>query len=266
MPYPECKVYFDGSHYIAIPHTEKRYRPRPKKREEVIVVKEGNASELPVESTEVIPKANSAPQDSDALSPLEQIAVSGIREEPEQPANILQSNERLMTKKELFNELYQQYLNLKKGERRDKLLAALRPYFKSDQAVKNYVDSNIERKRRNLIMRRIRLTRKVNLQTFNYFVTFTFNGKLHTEESFRKDLKKTLANFASRKGWKYVGVWERSPEKQRLHFHGLFYIPKEQCRGCCLKKAITVSKADADKLRCRTPISTNGSGVPISRR
>jgi hypothetical protein len=28
-----------------------------------------------------------------------------------------------------------------------------------------------------------------------------------------------------RKYWKYVGVWERSPEKQRLHFHGLFYIP-----------------------------------------
>lgn len=28
-----------------------------------------------------------------------------------------------------------------------------------------------------------------------------------------------------RKGWKYVGVWERSPEKKRLHFHGLFYIP-----------------------------------------
>ena len=24
---------------------------------------------------------------------------------------------------------------------------------------------------------------------------------------------------------KYAGVWERSPEKKRLHFHGLFYIP-----------------------------------------
>ena len=120
-----------------------------------------------------------------------------------------------------------------------------------DNAVKNYVDSNIERKRRNLIMRRIRLTRKVNLQTFNYFVTFTFNGKLHPEESFRKSLKKTLANFTSRKGWKYVGVWERSPEKQRLHFHGLFYIPEG---------------ATADRSRCRTPISMNGSGGPISRR
>ncbi len=237
MPYPECKVYSDGSHYIAIPHTEKRYRPRPKKKEELIVVKDGNASGLPVESTEVISKENSAPQESDALLPLEKIAVTEELPQEVQSANLLQPNERLMTKKELFNELYQQYLYLKKGERREKLITALRPYFKTDNAVKNYVDNNIERKRRNLIMRRIRLTRKVNLQTFNYFVTFTFNGKLHTEESFRKCLKKTLANFASRKGWKYVGVWERSPEKQRLHFHGLFYIPEQTMPGLLFEKS-----------------------------
>ena len=228
MPFSECKVYFDGSHYIAIPHTEKRYRPRPKKREEVTTV---NPT---AEISEV--QANSAPQESDALSPLEKIAVTGIQE-TEPPANILQPNERRMTKKELFNELYQQYLHLKKSERREKLMTALRPHFKTDNAVKNYVDSNIERKRRNLIMRRIRLTRKVNLQTFNYFVTFTFNGKLHTEESFRKGLKKTLANFASRKGWKYVGVWERSPEKQRLHFQGLFYIPEGTMPGLLFEKS-----------------------------
>ena len=237
MPYPECKVYSDGSHYIAIPHTEKRYRPRLKKREEIITVRDGNASELSVESTQVILKTNSVPQNGDALAPLEKIAVFGILEEPVQPANILQPNERLMTRKELFNELYQEYLYLKKGERREKLMTALRPYFKTDNAVKNYVDSNIERKRRNLIMRRIRLTRKVNLQTFNYFVTFTFSGKLHIEKSFRKGLKKTLANFASRKGWKYVGVWERSPEKQRLHFHGLFYIPEGTMPGLLFEKS-----------------------------
>lgn len=194
----------------------------------MIIVNDGNASPVPVEQ-------NSAPQDSDALSPLEKIAVVGI-EEPEQPANVLQPNERRMAKKELFNELYQQYLHLKKGEWREKLIAALRPYFKTETAVKNYVDSNIERKRRNLICRRIRLTRKVNLQTFTHFVTFTYNGQLHTEESFKKGLKKTLANFASRKGWKYVGVWERSPEKQRLHFHGLFYIPEGTMPGLLVEQ------------------------------
>lgn len=63
------------------------------------------------------------------------------------------------------------------------------------------------------------------MANFNYFVTITYDDELHTEESFRKKLKQTLNNFSSKKGWKYIGVFERSPEKQRLHFHGLFLIP-----------------------------------------
>lgn len=58
----------------------------------------------------------------------------------------------------------------------------------------------------------------------------------NTKVSFKKTLKKTFANFASRKGWKYMGVWERSPEKQRLHFHGLFYIPKGTIPGILTPK------------------------------
>lgn len=228
--YPECKVYSDGSHYIAIPHTEKPYKPRPKKKEEVITVKPPSENKPPAEtSEEKAPEKESAPPVDDALLPLEKIAVTGelpIEEEPEHPAKILQPNERRMTKKELFNELYQEYLFLKKRERREKLIEALRPYFKNDNAAKTFVDSNLERKQRNLIARRIRLTRKINLHEFNFFVTFTYSDKLHTEESFKKGLKSTLKNFSTRKGWRYVGVWERSPEKHRLHFHGLFYIPE----------------------------------------
>lgn len=43
--YPEAKVYYDGSHYIAIPHTTKPYKPRPKKKEEIITVKPQTADE-----------------------------------------------------------------------------------------------------------------------------------------------------------------------------------------------------------------------------
>ncbi|MDE7440426.1 MAG: hypothetical protein K2N23_07965, partial [Clostridia bacterium] len=198
------------------------YKPRPKKKEEVITVK---PSAEPSEKT--IQKEESAPPIDDALLPLEKIAVTGVQEEePEQPANILQPSERRMTKKELFNELYQEYLFLKKRERREKLIEAMRPYFKTEQAAETYVDCNLERKLRNLIARRIRLTRKINLHEFNYFVTFTYSDKLHTEESFKKGLRSALKNLSSRKEWRYVGVWERSPEKQRLHFHGLFYIPE----------------------------------------
>jgi len=109
MPFPECKVYSDRSHFIAIPHTEKRYRPSPKKQEEIITVKP------PAGISEV--QANSAPQESDALSPLETIAVTGELPQEEQPANILQPNERRMTKKELFNELYQQFIIWRIGKR-----------------------------------------------------------------------------------------------------------------------------------------------------
>ena len=219
--YPNAKVYFDGSHYIAIPHTTKPYKPRPKKKEEVITVKP------PAESSEeTIQEQESAPPIDDALSPLEKIAVTGEVPKEEESANILQPNERRMTKKELFNELYQEYLFLKKRERREKLIEAMRPYFKTDDATKFFVESNLERKQRNLIARRIRLTRKINLHEFNFFVTFTYSDKLHTEESFKKGLKSTLKNFSTRKGWRYIGVWERSPEKHRLHFHGLFYIPE----------------------------------------
>ena len=66
----------------------------------------------------------------------------------------------------------------------------------------------------------------MNLNAFNYFVTFTYDGKKHTEESFQKKLIMTLCNFRRRKGWHYVGVWERSPQKGRLHFHALIYIPE----------------------------------------
>ena len=38
MSYGETKVYFDGSHYIAIPHTERKNKYRPKRIEEEIIV------------------------------------------------------------------------------------------------------------------------------------------------------------------------------------------------------------------------------------
>ena len=65
MPYPRCKVYSDGSHYIAIPHTTRPYKPRRKPKEEVITISE--------ESTELWEQTeNSAPLLGDAPIPLEE--------------------------------------------------------------------------------------------------------------------------------------------------------------------------------------------------
>ena len=47
MSYSETKVYFDGSHYIAIPHTTRPTKKRPKPPEEIIEVLEENDDELP---------------------------------------------------------------------------------------------------------------------------------------------------------------------------------------------------------------------------
>ena len=111
----------------------------------------------------------------------------------------------------------------------------MKPYFDTYEETKKFVETNFDRKLRNLICRRVRMTRKANLANFNYFVTFTYDDKLHTEESFKKRLKNCLALFSSRKGWRYMGIWERAPKTNRLHFHGLFYIPDGTMPGFIIK-------------------------------
>lgn len=90
-----------------------------------------------------------------------------------------------------------------------------------------FVERNSERKKINAIRRKVRLSKKANLQTWNFFCTFTYSDDKHTEESFRKSLRNTLKHFVNRKGWKHIGVWERGGDTNRLHFHGIFYIPPD---------------------------------------
>lgn len=79
------------------------------------------------------------------------------------------------------------------------------------------------------------MVRKARLADFDFFVTFTFDSKKHTEQSFKKRLSETLHNLSVRKGWKYMGVWEHS-NKERLHFHGLFHIPENAMVGMLYEK------------------------------
>ena len=127
--------------------------------------------------------------------------------------------------------MYKKYIDLKKNERKKKILEEMRVYFEDSDSCFRFVMNNFERKQRNLICRRIRMTRKANLANFNYFCTFTYDDNKHTEESFKKGLKTCLRNLCYRKNWRYMGVWERAPETNRLHFHGLFYIPENSMPG-----------------------------------
>ena len=231
MPFPQCKVYSDGGHYIAIPHTTRPYRPRRKPCEEVITVTE-EVTEQPTAEASAFSEDESAP-----ASPAEMVIeeVSDDTKTPPQAANEAVKIERKTTRRELFEELYARYQSLPRYKRKAAILKEMRPHFKDEDGARLYVDTQMSRKLRNLIARRVRMTRKINLQEFNFFVTFTYNSELHTEESFRSKLKSCLSHFCTRKGWKYVGVWERSPEKKRLHFHGIFHIPDGTMPGMPLE-------------------------------
>lgn len=94
-----------------------------------------------------------------------------------------------------------------------------------------YIVQRIKVKLNNFHKKKKRFLRKANLNKWNYFVTLTYDDKLHTEESFRAKLRKTLSNFHTRRDWRYMGVFEYSPETHRLHFHALMYIPVGEMVG-----------------------------------
>ena len=135
------------------------------------------------------------------------------------------------TKKQAFETAYKESMSLPKRERKKYIAERLQGEFETAEQAKAYTAQNLERKKTNAAKRYMRLWRKVRLQQWNYFITFTFDGNKHTEESFRKSLSNTLKHLVSRKEWKYIGVWERGKDTERLHFHGIFVIPENGMIG-----------------------------------
>ena len=232
--YPEAKVYFDGGHYIAIPHTTNPTRPTKHKQEIIIVSEQNGKLNLEKTPSVLIPDDDS---DFEPLEPeqvtLEEVIKEAIKSENkpvQEPVNEIKFK-RATTRKQIFEELYNKYLSDNRKTRIKAIYEDMLPLFKTADACKNYVESNADRKRKNLIRRRMRFVRKALNQEFNYFVTLTYDDKKHTEDSFKKAVKKQLQNFVTRKYWRYMGVWERGKKTNRLHFHGLFYIPKGTLSG-----------------------------------
>ena len=239
MPFGETKVYFDGSHYIAIPHTTRPTRKRPKPPEEIIEVLEENEI-----------KDFGEPESSISLNDIENDNNSN-QESVEMSEDIKAKTPlktRHTTRKQLFEALYTKYINLHKSERKNRIIKDMLPYFKDEKHCKDFVETNFDRKQRNLICRRVRMARKANLANFNYFCTFTYDDKLHTEQTFKKKLQTCFRNLCYRNNWKYMGVWERAPNTNRLHFHGLFYIPKDKMVG----EIIQVKDFDTKAQRMQT--------------
>ena len=213
MPYSQVKVYSDGSHYIGIPYIpDPRAKNRRPHHEEVIEVREPIEEELPA----ALETENNAAEEQNPENEQGKSALPAVRQ---------------MTRKELFDELYQQTFGMKKREQKSYIFKQMLPYFEDGSSCRAFVEQNFERKHRNMICRRTRLWRKINHQRFNYFVTLTYSDDKMTEEEFAKKLLNTLYHFSSRKGWLYIGAWERGGETNRLHFHGLFYIPEGTMSG-----------------------------------
>lgn len=138
----------------------------------------------------------------------------------------------------LFDSLYNAAIN--DGVKADELAAYIKAgillLFPDYPALDKYIADKIKRKQHNLYARKKRFRRKANLNKWNYFVTFTYADDKHDADSFRTKLRKCLSNLHTRRGWRYMGVFERAPETGRLHFHGLLYIPDGELIGTITEK------------------------------
>ena len=119
----------------------------------------------------------------------------------------------------------------------DYIQAGLEKLYPASSTLRKYILEKIDKKQRNLWKRIKRFKRKVNMNRWNYFVTFTCDPKKHTEESFRKKLRKCLSNLHTRRGWKYMGVFEYGEKKGAVHFHALLYVPEREMVGEIVEKS-----------------------------
>lgn len=110
MPYGKCKIYSDGSHYIAIPHTVNPHGRRRKEpvREEITVEQEISALNNGSFSEENEPVSHT--------------------ENPEEAAEKTTKKCRT-TRKELFEELYAAELDVRKRKRRKRIITAFNERF-----------------------------------------------------------------------------------------------------------------------------------------
>ena len=184
MVYNNAKVYFNGNHYIAIPHTSQQWKKR-----------------------------------KNFNKPNNQV----LNDTKETEKNIPTATVAL---DQLFESLYKENLNKKYRERKKEITNKMKLYFQNEERLKDFVEKNLQRKLRNLIERRKRFVRKVYLQEWSYFCTFTYDNKKHNEDSFKTKLSNALKHLSNRKGWKYAGVWERSPKKKPITFSRTYIYPK----------------------------------------
>ena len=120
-------------------------------------------------------------------------------------------------------------------KRRKYVTDMMRRYFDNEDELQYFVSRKMRNAYRASMARLNRCKRRVALHGLSWFCTFTYDGGKMTEGEFSKKLLNTLRHFACRKGWKYMGAWERG-ETGRLHFHALLNIPEGTMSGTVEKR------------------------------
>lgn len=138
----------------------------------------------------------------------------------------------------LFDSLY--YYALREGyngnEMTDYIKTGIVILFADYPDLDGYIVKKIDRKQNNFYKRKKRFKRKAYINRWTHFVTVTFDDKKHTAETFRKTLRKCFSNLHTRRGWRYMGVFEYAPETGRLHFHAILYVPNCEMIGTITEK------------------------------
>ena len=137
---------------------------------------------------------------------------------------------RVTTRAEEFRKYYLESMGMKWLPRREHIASKMYKYFGSEGEMYSYLNRKMRNAYRAASAKRTRCKRRAALHGLDLFCTFTYDDKKMTEETFSKKLLNTLRHFASRKGWKYMGAWERG-ETGRLHFHALMRIPEGAMSG-----------------------------------
>lgn len=134
---------------------------------------------------------------------------------------------------ELFDSLYVLAIKDSKSDKdlKEFLQDNLAHLFETEEQVVKFVAEQLERKAYNLYQRKKRFKRKANLNRWTHFITITYDDSKHDEASFKKKLRKCLSNLHTRRNWRYMGVFERAPITERLHFHALLYVPTGEMLG-----------------------------------
>lgn len=153
MPYQKCKIYNDGSHFIAIPHTTRPASPKRYHPEEVIEVVDNTPQQQQLNADKCNgEEALSALDDSNKADSGEcsEATVSPPTDKISKPTTT-----RKITRRQLFDELYEECKNLKKRERKKYIYDRMKQYFANAEAAKQYVDGQFDRLKRNAIAQRV---------------------------------------------------------------------------------------------------------------